>query len=194
MTRISLFNAIRPFAPEGRFNLGHVKIIDDLADLFGLPRTGQEDWLPYALTLIKRFEGCKLTAYPDPGTGGKPWTIGWGSTTDEKDKPIQPGTVWTQDRADQRLATHVAEFAAGVSEVIGDAPTAPAQKGAMVSLAYNIGVAAFARSSVASAHKRGDYGAAARAFPLWNKAGGRVVPGLVKRRAAEAAIYLGEAA
>ena len=60
----------------------------------------------------------------------------------------------------------------------------------MVSLSYNIGTAAFARSSVARLHNAARYPEAGQAFALWNKAGGRLMPGLVARRAAEAALYL----
>jgi lysozyme len=61
----------------------------------------------------------------------------------------------------------------------------------MVSLAYNIGMAAFGRSSVLHRHNAGAHDKAADAFLLWNKAGGKVLPGLVRRRNAERALYLG---
>jgi len=60
----------------------------------------------------------------------------------------------------------------------------------MVGLAFNIGERAFRKSSVARLHNKGSYSEAGQAFALWNKAGGKVLPGLVRRRAAEAALYL----
>jgi lysozyme len=76
-----------------------------------------------------------------------------------------------------------------VLAAIENAPTTDNQFSAMVSLAYNIGVGAFARSTVARKHNEGDHQAAAEAFALWNKAGGRVLAGLVRRRKEEADLY-----
>jgi lysozyme len=149
---------------------------------------------PAATALIKRFEGCekrmpdgRLKAYPDPGTGGDPWTIGWGSTGPD----IRRSTIWTQEQADERLERDVAEFAKGVASAIGTAPTTQAQFDAMVSFAYNVGLSAFAKSTLLRKHRAGDYDGAAGQFALWNKAGGRVLAGLVKRRTAEARCYRG---
>lgn len=192
MTRAGLFADVRPYAPDQRFTPAMVTALDGLADMFGLPRGGDsEGWLPYALSLIKKFEGCKLTAYPDPGTGGKPVTIGWGSTSDPQGKPIAMGATWTQAQADARLAAHVLEFAAGVDKALVGAAATPMQKGAMVSLAYNIGTGAFAGSTLLKKHQAKDYDGAALQFPAWNKAGGRVMQGLVNRRAAEMRVYKG---
>jgi lysozyme len=99
--------------------------------------------------------------------------------------------TWTQSEADQRFCERLTEFAREVDAVL-TAPAVPFEFAALVSLAYNIGAAAFARSSVLRAHNRGDKAAAARAFALWNKAGGRVIRGLVTRRAKEAALYVSE--
>ena len=191
MTRAALFNDARKYAPGQKLTPAMVTMIDDLADRFGLPRVGNDDWLPHALALIKQFEGCKLTAYPDPGTGGKPWTIGWGSTTDTYGHSIAEGTRWTQQQADQRLATHVMEFARGVDDALAGAPVTAAQKGALVSLAYNIGVGALTSSTLLKKHKAGDYAGAADQFLVWNRAGGKVMQGLANRRAAEARVYKG---
>jgi lysozyme len=152
--------------------------------------SGGNDWLPYALTLIKRFEGCKLTAYPDPGSGGDPWTIGWGSTG----PGIVKGLVWTQEQADKRLAEHIMGFARGVDTALAGAPVTAMQKGALVSLAYNIGVGALSGSTLLKKHKAADYDAAAQQFLVWNRAGGKVMQGLVNRRTAEMRVYKGLAA
>jgi lysozyme len=138
-----------------------------------------------ALTLIKEFEGCKLAAYPDPGSGGDPWTIGWGATG----PGIKKGVAWTREQADDRLKQDVARFTDGVRKLLDGAPTTDRQLGAMVSLAYNIGLGNFGSSTLLKAHKRGAYATAQAEFTKWNNAGGRVMAGLTRRRAAEAAVY-----
>jgi lysozyme len=130
---------------------------------------------------LKKLEGLSLSAYDD-GVGVL--TIGYGHTGDVKlfDK-------LTEAQADQLLMKDLARFESGVANLVS-AETDDPQFDAMVLLAFNIGLAAFARSTVLKAHNRGDYDSAARAFALWNKAGGRVMRGLVRRRAEEAALYL----
>jgi len=144
------------------------------------------------LKLIQQYEGCakrradgSFDAYPDPGTGGAPWTIGWGSTGPD----IQKGTVWTQQQCDARLSEHLGQFAAGVAKAIGGAPTTQGQFDAMVSFSYNVGLGNLNSSTLLKKHKAGDYRGAAAEFAKWTKAAGKVLPGLVKRRAAEAALY-----
>lgn len=184
--RNKLFEAIRPFAPDRRFSKEHVRAIDALADAFGIARGGS-DGMNEALALIKQFEGCKLDAYPDPGTGGDPWTIGWGATG----PGIKKGVRWTQAQADQRLAADVARFAAGVDAVVTKAPTA-GQRAAMISFAYNVGLGAFSSSTLLRKHNAGDFEGAAAEFGRWNKAAGKVLNGLTRRREAEAAVYRGQ--
>lgn len=147
---------------------------------------------PACSALIQQFEGCakrrpdgSFEAYPDPGTGGDPWTIGWGSTGAD----IKKGVVWNQQQCDGRFASHLAEFAQGVSKAIGDAPTTQAQFDAMVSFAYNVGLGNLASSTLLKLHKAGDHAGAAAQFARWNKAAGKVLPGLTRRRGAEAALY-----
>lgn len=142
------------------------------------------------IALIKAFEGCArlradgmLEAYPDPGTGGAPWTIGWGATG----PGIAPGTIWTQEQCDERLLQDIARHAADVRRTIGVAPTTQAQFDALVSFHYNTG--AIARSTLARLHVAGDHDGAAGQFTRWNRAGGRVLAGLTRRRAAEEALY-----
>lgn len=191
MNRSEFFAALRPAFPDSRFPPASIPIIDGVADRLGMPRTGDDDWLPYALMLIKQFEGCKLDAYPDPGTGGKPFTIGWGSTTDSAGKPIALGTTWTQQQADTRLVEHVAEFARGVDKALAGSPATGGQKGALVSFAYNVGLGSLGSSTLLRKHRAGDYAGAAAEFSRWSKAAGKVLNGLVKRRAAEARVYQG---
>ncbi len=145
---------------------------------------------PAGLALIKRFEGCerrrtdgRFEAYPDPGTGGDPWTIGWGATG----KDIVRGTVWTQDQCDARLEADLERFAREVAIAIGDAPVSQAQFDALVSFHYNTG--AISRATLTRLHKAGQPDLAAREFGRWIYAGGKPLKGLVRRREAEAALY-----
>jgi GH24 family phage-related lysozyme (muramidase) len=152
---------------------------------------------PAGTALIKRFEGCArlrldglVEAYPDPGTGAAPWTIGWGATGRDHvhGGRIGPDTVWTQAQCDARLADDLARYAADVAAALGDAPTTQAQFDALVSFHYNTG--AIARATLTRKHREGDIAGAAREFARWNRAGGKVLKGLVRRREAEAELYL----
>lgn len=131
--------------------------------------------------LITEFEGFRSKAYQDPvGI----WTIGYGFI-----KGVREGDVITREQADERLRKELTEYEEGVIRATGGDVTQP-EFDALVSFAFNVGVAGMSRSSVIKAHNRGDRQSAARAFSLWNKAGGRVFAGLTRRRAAEAAVYL----
>lgn len=160
------------------------------------PADTQQRIGPNGIALIKRFEGCgrrrpdgMIEAYPDPGTGGDPWTIGWGATGRGIDgsAPIGPGTQWSQEQCDARLASDLERYAAEVAEAIGSAPTSQSQFDALVSFHYNTG--AIGRATLTRKHRAGDYSGAAAEFERWNRAGGRVMPGLVRRRRAEAQLY-----
>lgn len=142
---------------------------------------------------IKGYEKCRLKAFlPTPNDVP---TIGWGRT-----KGVKLGMTQTQAEADADFSADLAERAAFVTRQIGTAKTTQGQFDAMVSLAYNIGLANFAKSSVLTNHRVGHNATAAMAFALWNKQRNRktgqleVLGGLTKRRAAEAAIYRGDAA
>ena len=135
--------------------------------------------------LIKSFEGLSLKAYPDPGSGGDPWTIGYGSTG----KDIKRGVVWTLAQADARLKQDIASFALGVRALIVKAPTTQSQFDALVSFAYNVGLGNLQSSTLLKKHLSGQTVAAKAEFARWNKAAGRALPGLTRRRAAEARLY-----
>lgn len=133
------------------------------------------------ISLIKEFEGFRAQAYRDPvGI----ITIGFGFT-----KGVQLGNTITMAEADQRLRQELVEYERAVDAAALGVIT-QAQFDALVSFAWNVGIKGMAGSSVIKAHLRKDYQAASRAFGLWNKAGGKVWPGLTRRRAAEAALYL----
>lgn len=136
---------------------------------------------PKGIALITDFEGFRSKAYQDVvGV----WTIGYGFT-----KGVQPGGTITKAQAKARLAAELEEYEAGVLQACTNPPNQN-EFDALVCFAFNVGVGGMAKSSVIKAHNRGDHQAAARAFALWNKAGGKVWPGLTRRRAAEAALYL----
>ena len=190
MQRKAIFDAVRRLLGRG-FRQSEVAALDAAIDAALFPDPAQARSVsPRGIALIKQFEGCArvrpdglVAAYPDPGTGGAPWTIGWGATGPD----IGPGTVWTQARCDERLVRDIARHAADVAKAIGDAPTTQGQFDALVSFHYNTG--AIARATLTARHKAGDYAGAAAEFARWNKAGGKVLRGLVRRRAAEAELY-----
>lgn len=198
MQRKPLFDLIRRLLRRG-LRQREVAAIDRALDAaFGVPGAAPappRTISPAGIALIQRFEGCargrddgRFEAYPDPGTGGAPWTIGWGATG----PGILPGTVWTQAQCDTRLARDLARYAAEVTEAIGDAPTTQAQFDALVSFHYNTG--AIRRATLTRRHVAGDHAGAAAEFARWKHAGGQVLRGLVRRRAAEAALYAGDVA
>ena len=139
------------------------------------------------LDLIKEFEGCRLTSYRCPA--GK-WTIGYGTTTGAlPGVSVGAGMTITQAQADDYLQRTLAVFWNSIAQGFTRNPT-PNQKSAMLSLAYNIGPGAFLKSTALKRHNAGNNAGAAEALQWFNKAGGRVLAGLVRRRAAEAALYL----
>jgi lysozyme len=139
------------------------------------------------LDLIKEFEGFRAEAYRDPvGV----WTIGYG-TTAAADVGIEPkaGMKISKADAEMYLSRAINKFAAQVDPKIR-APINENERAAFLSLAYNIGPGAFAKSSALRKFNEGDKAGAASAILLWNKAGGKVLAGLVLRREAEKALFL----
>ena len=137
--------------------------------------------------LVKKFEGCKLTAYQDHvGV----WTIGYGITAGAN-VGIEPrkGMTITQGEAEKLLWMALTRFANQVSTIITE-KVSNNEFGACVSLAYNIGAKAFANSTLLRKLNAGDHAGAAAEFKRWNKAGGEVLTGLTTRRAAEADLFL----
>ena len=197
MQRKAIFDAVRRMLGRG-FQQAEVAALDAAIDAALESSQDRVPGVPSSLVsgrgiaLIKRFEGCarrrpdgRFEAYPDPGTGGAPWTIGWGATG----AGIVRGTVWTAQECDDRLDRDVARHAAEVALALGNAPTTQGQFDALVSFHFNTG--AIARATLTKKHLAGDYAGAAREFARWNRAGGRVLAGLTRRRAAEAALYSG---
>ena len=139
------------------------------------------------IQVLHHFEGCKLKAYPDPGTGCEPFTIGWGDTGPD----VFPGLVITQDEADKRFINRLSkEFEPGVLALFNQ-PIKQASFDALVCIAYNIGLTALKNSTLRRNFNDGDYQGADAQFLRWNKAGGKVMLGLSRRRAAEQALFRG---
>lgn len=135
--------------------------------------------------LIQHFESCKPEAYPDPGSGGEPWTIGWGSTGPD----INEGTRWTQAECDTRFASDLTSYGEQVAALLGNASTSENQFGALTSFAYNAGLHALAESTLLRKHKAGDFEGAADEFGCWIYGSGKKLPGLIRRRTQEAQLY-----
>ena len=132
------------------------------------------------LDLIKQFEGLYLKAYRCPA--GVP-TIGYGHTAG-----VAMGQTIAQQQADDYLRRDVRQFERAVARLVS-VPLTQGQFDALVSFAFNLGEGALAQSTLLRLLNAGDYAGAAAQFERWNKAGGRVLPGLVRRRAAERALF-----
>jgi lysozyme len=133
------------------------------------------------LSIIRQFEGCKLKAYLCPAGV---WTIGWGRTAN-----VKRGDICSQEQADKWLVQEYDAFEKKVRALV-KVPVTANQLGALVSFAYNIGTGALGSSTLLKKLNAGDYAGAAGQFARWNKAGGRILAGLTKRRAAEATLFL----
>lgn len=141
------------------------------------------------IRLIKQFEGCSLTAYPDPGTGGDPWSIGYGWTHPVDGKPVKRGMTIDQVTADRLLKTGLVGYETDVLKVVRVKLT-QGQFDALVSFAYNVGSRALSTSTLLKKLNAGDIKGAADEFLRWNKAGGKVMLGLTNRRKAERDVFL----
>ena len=155
---------------------------------------------PECYAIIRAFESCPLTSYPDPITRGAPWACGWGATGPE----IGPGVQWTQERADRRLAGDVAQREIAASNAI-TRPVTQGQFDAFVSILYNVGAGSTDRdgiirlksgqpSSLLRLLNSGNPVASADEFLKWISPGSNVVNGLMKRRTVEQAVFRGVSA
>ena len=144
------------------------------------PPTGVRRISQRGLELIKSFEGLRLTAYLCPA--GVP-TVGYGSTGPH----VRLSMKITEAEAEKLLREDLDRFERAISRLAPNATQG--QHDAMVSLAFNVGAAAIEKSTLLRKHNAGDYAVAAAEFAKWNKAGGRELTGLTRRRAAEAELY-----
>lgn len=142
-----------------------------------------------SLSLIKRWEGCKLTSYKDiVGV----WTIGYGHTSMAGPPSVKAGMKITQQEAEDILKKDLEKYIKAVDDAV-KVPVDENMRGAMVSLCYNIGPGAFSKSTLVKKINAQDYKGAADAFLSWKKAGGRVVQGLLNRRHDERKLFMTEA-
>lgn len=143
------------------------------------------------LELIKKYEGCNLKAYK---CSAGIWTIGYGNTTYLNGEKVKEGDVISQDEANKLFKDTIDNFEYQVKMILGDTLKTILPESAisaLVSLAYNIGVSAFAKSTLLKVIKQNKNNLRDIEFQWlrWNKAGGVILNGLTKRREEEFAIY-----
>ena len=135
--------------------------------------------------MIKRFEGMRLEAYPDPATGGEPWTIGVGHTGPE----VHLGLVIDERIADAYLVKDAVHAADAVNSLVRVDLTQN-QFDALVSFVFNCGAGAFSKSTLLRKLNEGDYLGASLEILRWNRGAGKVMEGLTRRRGAEQSLFL----
>ena len=147
----------------------------------GVPMTG--------IKLIKEFEGCHLSAYPDPLTGGLPITIGWGSTRDKNGKPFQMGDKITQAEADDLLISQCKnQFLPALTKIPHWNEMSDGKRGALLSFAYNLGAGFYGGDNFNTITKRlknKEWDLVPDALYLYRNPGSNVEAGLARRRKAE---------
>jgi GH24 family phage-related lysozyme (muramidase) len=152
-------------------------------------------YLAPAQALIKQWEGLRLSAYADPASGGKPWSIGYGMTT-VNGAPVREGDKISQALADELLRAEIHHVATELYKLIPAVKQYGAnQQAALISWAFNVGVSGAVKES--TLRKRLLAGESAQVvvpqeLPKWNKGNGKVMEGLVNRRAAEVALFMGK--
>lgn len=152
-----------------------------------------------ALPLVKEFEGCRLTSYPDPETGGDPWTIGWGSTRHLDGQPVQPGETITQVQADALLTQRLErDNQALASRITGWGQLNVNERAALLSFTYNCGIGWYGSEGFATLTgclQRGlqldakELAKVPAALMLYVNPGGSSEAGLRRRRKAEGALW-----
>lgn len=138
------------------------------------------------VSLVKAFEGLETTAYPDPGNPatGEPWTIGYGHT-----RGVQKGDTCTEEQATEWLREDL-KAAEGAVRHLVDVMLTQNQFDALVSFVFNVGASAFGSSTLLRLLNQWNYEGAADQFKRWNRGASGVLPGLVRRRAAERDLFL----
>ena len=138
---------------------------------------------PEGLALIKKFEGCELEAYQ---CSAGVWTIGYGHT-----KGVEEGMTITKDQAEQMLLEELVEYEVAVEEAV-DNQLDQCMFDALVSWTYNLGPTNLNNSTMLKVVNAGQYDDVPAQIKRWNKAGGKVLEGLVRRREAEALLFEGK--
>lgn len=132
-----------------------------------------------AVSLVGGFEGLRQTAYPDPATGGRPWTICYGSA-----HGVKPGDHKSIEECKALLISDLETYANAVSDCV-KAPMPDRRFVALVSFFYNVGNGAACKSSVVRLINQGRTEEGCNALLQWNRAAGVVFPGLTRRRQKE---------
>jgi lysozyme len=158
--------------------------------------------------LMHKYEGKRSRPYLCPA---HIWTIGYGHVLYQeqirlpvvrvegketpmirKEMPLKPedNRVWTKEEIDELFRTDVGTFERGVLRLVPGVVGRQGSFDALVSISFNFGLGNLQRSTIRMRANRGDWEGAAEAFRVWTKGGGKVLPGLVKRREAEIALFL----
>lgn len=155
--------------------------------------SGKQADLSAAIALIKEFEGCRLAAYPDPASGGDPWTIGYGTTRYGANQPVKRGDKITVIEADLLLRMEVDRIAAKLQSTIPHwAAMNDSQRSALVSFAYNLGEAFYAAPGFETLSRKlrdKQWADVPAALELYRNPGTPVEAGLLRRRKAEGALW-----
>lgn len=146
------------------------------------------------LRLIKEFEGCKLTAYPDPHTGGLPVTIGWGSTRDFNGKPFKLGDKISQKVADDLLISQIKhEFIPTLSKIPYWSEMNDNQRGTLLSFAYNLGANFYGSgnfNTITRILRERRWNEVPKVLEMYRNPGSSVEAGLLRRRKAEGKLWI----
>lgn len=155
-------------------------IIDKTKEPAPKLKTGQG-----GINLIKKYEGCRLEAYPDPATNNDPWTIGYGHTGPE----VKKGLKITLDQAEEYLKTDLIKFENYIHNYVTVIITQN-QFDALISFTYNEGPVNLKNSTLLKKINNNEFKEGAEEFAKWNKGAGKVMDGLTKRRASEKELFL----
>lgn len=138
-----------------------------------------------ALGMIKQFEGFSAVPYPDPASGGEPWTIGYGSTHDLLGRPVTPSTPpITEVQASQLAMLDMLTAFKTVASAI-KTPLTQHERAAIEDFIYNVGAGNFKDSTLLRLINQNQWALAAKQFELWDRADGKIMSGLLRRRLAE---------
>ena len=145
------------------------------------------------MELIKEFEGCKLTAYPDPHTGGLPITIGWGSTRKRNGSPFHFGEKITLEEANALLEFDIRNrFMPALKDIPYWSEMNDNQRGALLSFAYNLGAGFFGNSNfntITRNLREKNWKIIPETLKLYRNSGSNVEAGLLRRRVAEGKLW-----
>lgn len=142
------------------------------------------------IELIAEFEGFEEKAYPDPGSGDEPWTIGYGTTVYADGVKVVKGDTISEEDAMYELQHHVNEMVIPVLQDYVKVELTQQQIDSLASFIYNVGAGNFRKSTLLRKLNWGDYDGAASELLKWNRAAGRVMAGLTRRRQAEQDMFL----